>query len=145
VVRVHCKQCTNQSTLTPKLVKQESSVRSDIILDYVKSHLKANTLLQTLSNVSEVQHQPQVQKTNNNNKFPNQCEAILTLEQYTQGNIQSLTFLVIMFCIFHIYHVLCFHVANVVIHKLSVTTSHVSIIRASKRDVPNCDLFNIIV
>ena len=33
-------QCTNQSTLTPKLVKQESSVRSDIILYYVKSQVE---------------------------------------------------------------------------------------------------------
>ena len=44
---------------------------SDIILDYVKSPVEGQyTNQNTKKNVSEVQHQPQLLQTNNNNKFP---------------------------------------------------------------------------
>ena len=44
---------------------------SDIILDYVKSPVESQyTNQNTKKNVSEVQHQPQLLKTNNNKKFP---------------------------------------------------------------------------
>ena len=43
----------------------------DIILDYVKSPVEGQyTNQNTKKKVSEVQHQPQLLQTNNNNKFP---------------------------------------------------------------------------
>ena len=53
------------------------SVISDIILDYVKSPVEGEyTTPNTKKNVSEVQHQPQVEQINSNQKFPNHFEAI---------------------------------------------------------------------
>lgn len=43
----------------------------------------------------------------------------------------------------NIYHVLCLHVTNILIHNLSMTKLPVSIFSATKRGVPNLDLFNI--
>ena len=43
----------------------------------------------------------------------------------------------------NIYHVLCLHVTNILIHNLSMTKLPVSICIATKRGVPNLDLFNI--
>ena len=60
-----------------------TSVISDIILDYVKSPVEGDYTTQNKKklSVSEVQHQPQVQRINNNKKFPNHLEAIVPLEQ----------------------------------------------------------------
>ena len=43
----------------------------------------------------------------------------------------------------NIYHVLCLHVTNILNHNLSMTKLPVSIFSATKRGVPNLDLFNI--
>ena len=126
-----------------------ASVISDIILDYVKLPVKATTPLKILfkKNVSEVQHQPQiwtwtstVQRINNNKKFPNHLNKIYSW-QYLIIDISSKY----DFCMIHMQHVLCLHVANVLIHNLSMIKSPVSILSASKRGIPNGDLFNIIV
>jgi hypothetical protein len=117
-----------------------ASVISDIILDYVKLPLEGDYTTQNKKNVSEVQHQPQVQRINNNQKFPNQLNKIYSW-QYLIIDISSKYYV----CMIHIQHVLCLHVANVIIHNLSITKSPVSILSASKRGVPNRDLFNIIV
>jgi hypothetical protein len=61
-----------------------ASVISDIILDYVKLPVEGDYTTQNKKNkkiVSEVQHQPQVQRINNNKQFPNHLEAIVPLEQ----------------------------------------------------------------
>ena len=58
-----------------------ASVISDIILDYVKLPVEGDyTQNIFFKNVSEVQHQPQVQRVNNNQKFPNHLEAIVPLK-----------------------------------------------------------------
>ena len=119
-----------------------ASVISDIILDYVKSPVEGDYTTQNKKklSVSEVQHQPQVQRINNNQKFPNYLNKIYSW-QYLIIDISSEYY----FCMIHIQHVLCFHVANVLIHNLSITKSPVPILSASKRGIPNRDLFNIIV
>ena len=120
-----------------------ASVISHIILDYVKLPLEGDYTTQNKrikKNVSEVQHQPLVQWINNNHKFPNHLNKIYSW-QYLIIDISSKYY----FCMIHIQHVLYLHVANVLIHNLSITKSPVSILSASKRGVPNRDLFNIIV
>ena len=101
-----------------------ASVISDIILDYVKLPLEGDYTTQNKKNkknVSEVQHQPQVQRINNNQKFPNYLNKIYSW-QYLIIDIFSEYY----FCMIHIQHVLCLHVANVLIHNLSMTKSLVS-------------------
>jgi hypothetical protein len=128
-----------------------ASVISDIILDYVKLPLEGDYTTQNkkikktyqkfnINPRSEVQHQPRVQRINNNQKFPNHLNKIYSW-QYLIIDISSKYY----FCMIHIQHVLCLHVANILIHNLSITKSPVSILSASKRGVPNRDLFNIIV
>ena len=111
-----------------------ASVIRDIILDYVKLPLEDDYTTQN----KKIKHQPQVQRINNNQKFPNHLNKIYSW-QYLIIDISSKYY----FCMIHIQHVLCLHVANVLIHNLSMTKSLVSIFSVAKRGVPNRDLFNI--
>ena len=67
-----------------------ASVISDIILDYVKSPVEGDYTTQNKKklSVSEVQHQPQIQRINNNKKIPKSFGSYSTTwTKYTHGNI----------------------------------------------------------
>ena len=84
MVRVHSKILPNRAIYKLNDISEAgASVISHIILDYVKLSVKATTPLKIkkIKNVSEVQHQPQVQRIKNNKKFQNHLEAIVPLEQ----------------------------------------------------------------